>query len=711
MKKPILFYIPLLLISSLLLSNSSLAQEYAQQHLPENAKMRLGKGSANDITFSPDGTQFAVATSTGIWIYDAETGSEISLLKHPDRGYGKIVFSPDGNVLACATDSDGRGEVQLWDTAARQLVTTLPAPTGISSLFFSEDGTKLACAGSFGRVHVWEISPGTPPVLVTDIRLYFENWSDLWRTELSPDGRFLAITIPNWQDKNFSIQLWDSKTGEHLHTLTDHTRWVTALTFSPDSKALVSADEYETMRVWDTESGNLQSTMKWGVRTSTHALAFSPNGRFLASGHDEAVRLWHYIVGEVQQWDYAIGEYQNIMDLKGHKDYVYRFAFSPDELTLLTASKDGTIIAWDTTTGTQRFTCEGHQQGLQVLVSYQKFHVVAHSLDETGDLKAECKAQLGGGVRLADWSDILAYYRESGSMADFITELKIPLEYAHSEDLEAIPNTAYRISVNGELRWQANRHYFFARHDRVKRAGFLAHDDIDNYLLSLGSWFGKGGFALCYGDLNSTVPPPEPEVIGTNEMRNRFIPAIELDRAIELNPAIAPDTTEPELTPVVSYQKFHVVAHNLDETGDLKAECKAQLGDGVRLADWNDILAYHEAGGSMEDFIAKLKIPLEYVNPEDLEAIPNASYRISVNGELRWQGNRHYFFARHDHAKRAGFLAHDDIDNYLLSLGSWFGRGGFALCYGDLNSTVPPPDPPELPEVILSPPGSRLFDR
>ena len=700
MKKTRLFYITLLLIVGYF-SNVSLAQEYTQWNLPEGAKMRLGKGSANDITFSPDGTQFAVTTNIGIWIYDAKTGAEITLLKQPGRGYGKIAFSPDGNVLACVTGSNGRGEVQLWDKAAGQLVTTLPSPIGISSLFFSQDGTKLACAGSFGRVHVWEISTEIPPVLVTDIKLDYERWRDFWLTELSPDRRFLAIAIPNWQDKDFSIQLWDGKTGERLHTLRGHTRSVTALTFSPDSKTLLSGDEYETIRVWDTESGNLQSTMRWRARTSTHALAFSPKGRFLTSGHRDTVRLWHYTVGEVQQWDYAIGEYQNIMDLKEHKDSVYRFAFSPDEMTLLTASKDGTIIAWETTTGTQRFTCEGHQQGIQVLVSYQKFHVITHNLDETEDLKAECKAYLGEGVRLADWSDIRVYYREGGSMADFITELKIPLEYGNPEDMEAIPNTSYRISVNGELRWRdGDRHYFFARHDHVKRADFLAHDNIDNYLLSLGSWFGKGGFALCYGDLNSTVPPPAPEIIGPKEMGNRSIPAI------------APNTTEPVLTPVVSYQKFHVVTHNLDETQDLKAECKKQLGAGMRLADWNDILAYYQAGGSMEDFIAELNIPLEYVNPEDMEPIPNTSYRISRNGELRWgDGNRHYFFARHDHVKRADFLAHDNIDNYFLSLGSWFGTGGFALCYGDLNSTVPPPDPPEAPGIILSPPGTQLLDQ
>lgn len=510
MKKSIPLYAILLSISSLFLSNG-FAQDPTQWQLPEGAKTRIDKGAASDITFTPDGTQFAVPTNIGIWIYDAKTGAEISVFNQPGRGYGKIAFSPDGNVLASATGSNGRGEVQLWDTAAGKLLTTLPSPTGISSLFFSEDGTKLACSGSFGRVHVWEIRPETPPVLVTNIRLAFQSWSDLWLTELSPDRRFLAITIPNWQDKDFSIQLWDGQTGERLHTLTGHKRSVTALTFSPDSKTLVSGDAYETLRVWDTESGNLQSTMRWRGRTSTHALAFSPKGRFLASGHDDdGVRLWHYTLGEVQPWDYAIGAYQNIMDLKAHKDYVYRFAFSPDELTLLTVSKDGTIIAWDTTTGNQRFTCEGHQQGIQVLLSYQKFHVVAHNLDETQDLKAECKAYLGESVRLADWNDILAYYEAGGSMADFITELKIPLEYGNPEDMEAIPNTGYRISRNGQLRWQGNRHYFFARHDHVKRADFLAHDNIDNYLLSLGSWFGTGGFALCYGDLNSTEPPPDP---------------------------------------------------------------------------------------------------------------------------------------------------------------------------------------------------------
>ena len=78
--------------------------------------------------------------------------------------------------------------------------------------------------------------------------------------------------------------------------------------------------------------------------------------------------------------------------------------------------------------------------------------------------------------------------------------------------MDPIPNTSYRISMNGELHWDWDRHYFFARHDHKLRGDFLAHDSIDNYRLSLGSWFGEGGYVLCFGEIEGTVAPPEPEI-------------------------------------------------------------------------------------------------------------------------------------------------------------------------------------------------------
>ena len=133
--------------------------------------------------------------------------------------------------------------------------------------------------------------------------------------------------------------------------------------------------------------------------------------------------------------------------------------------------------------------------------------------------------------------------------------------------------------------------------------------------------------------------------------------------------------------PIASFQGFHVVIHNLSEKHDLSAACKAELG--VRLADWNDIVAYYNRVGSMADFLRNLDIRV------------GSGYRVTWNGQAIWGGGladgrkRHFFFARHDYNKPENFLDHDNIHNHLLTLGSWYGSGGYALCYGTLDAAAP----------------------
>ena len=140
---------------------------------------------------------------------------------------------------------------------------------------------------------------------------------------------------------------------------------------------------------------------------------------------------------------------------------------------------------------------------------------------------------------------------------------------------------------------------------------------------------------------------------------------------------------------LASYRDFHVIAHDLDETQSHDGACKAQLGSSVRLADWTDVVAYYDGGGSLPAFIAGLKLG---VYGEALTAGQLAGgYRLSANGNSIWPErqahglDRHYFFARHDHDRPDYFLAHADLDNHHLSLGSWYGQGGYALCYGELS--------------------------
>ena len=94
----------------------SRAEDYTRWHLPEGALARLGKGSIGwgdgPVAYSPDGARLAVATSLGIWLYDADTGAETALFTGHTDDVNSVAFSPDGTTLASGS---GDGTVLLWD--------------------------------------------------------------------------------------------------------------------------------------------------------------------------------------------------------------------------------------------------------------------------------------------------------------------------------------------------------------------------------------------------------------------------------------------------------------------------------------------------------------------------------------------------------------------------------------------------------------------
>ena len=92
-------------------------------NLPDGAIARLGKGGVSyrdrGIAFSPDGSRLAVATSMGVWLYDAETFDELALLTGHKEEVTVVAFSPDGKNSLQDRACHFPGTLKLWDVEDR----------------------------------------------------------------------------------------------------------------------------------------------------------------------------------------------------------------------------------------------------------------------------------------------------------------------------------------------------------------------------------------------------------------------------------------------------------------------------------------------------------------------------------------------------------------------------------------------------------------
>ena len=330
------------LAMSAFLSNTY-AQDYTKWSLPDAAKARLGRGGiAGKIAYSSDGGLLAVASSIGIWIYDADTGATLDLLTTPTP-ISNVVFSPDGRMLASGSWADSM--VRLWDVATGELIATLAGHRrSVYSVAFSPDGKTLASGGNDLAVRLWDVT--TRQLKTT----FIGHLGDINSVTFSPDGSILAGGTDNEK-----AWLRDVITGQSLAIL-EHKDGVRQVAFSPDGATLAGASwgNDSTVKLWDTATWQPRINFS-GHNSPVGGIAFSPDGRTLATGgswRDGAVRLWEVDTGQL------------IVTLGGHADYISSVAFSPDGATLASASWDNTVWLRDTTTWQPRIILREYTAGV-----------------------------------------------------------------------------------------------------------------------------------------------------------------------------------------------------------------------------------------------------------------------------------------------------------------------------------------------------------
>jgi WD40 repeat protein len=261
-----------------------------------------------------------------------------------------VAFHPDARTLVSGGDVTAR----LWDLATRQTTSVLTSETPELSVVLSPDGHIVAAAHQDGTVSLWTIATGQITTLTG-------SNGRVQSMAFSPDGRGLASSEAQPQPRQrgqvgrttTNIRLWDLATGQATTVSSLADSYGSAVAFHPGGHILASCGGMDgSAHLLNLATG--QVTMLAGHTSGIEAVAFSPDGRRLATGSTDAT---------VRLWDLATG--QTTMTLNPHGGYVVSVAFSPDGRVLASTSLDATVRLWDPATGQATATLFGHAETVE----------------------------------------------------------------------------------------------------------------------------------------------------------------------------------------------------------------------------------------------------------------------------------------------------------------------------------------------------------
>jgi WD40 repeat protein len=230
------------------------------------------------------------------------------------------------------------------------LLRTLDGHSGVvESVVFSPDGKTLASGSADKTVIFWDPNSGS------QLRTLQGNSGFVNSVAYSPDGRTLAAG-----NEEKTISLWNVSSGQLLRTLQGQTDRdgevekgasfgsVGSVAFSPDGRTLASGSDDSAVGMWNVASGHLLHTWRDEDSLTVSSVAISPDGRTVAAGVDEDVKVLDLTSGSL------------LRTMKGHSFDVEAVAFSPDGRILASGSDDETVKLWDAGGGSLLRTLEGN---------------------------------------------------------------------------------------------------------------------------------------------------------------------------------------------------------------------------------------------------------------------------------------------------------------------------------------------------------------
>ena len=314
--------------------------------VPATASLVTYKGHTDDVVavdWSPNNMSIATGAQDGTaQLWTADSGqrlftytSQISPAQSNDDALS-VRWSGDGRRLVVGFADGTAQEVDV--TSKKELFSYGNISAQINALAWSPDESALALACSDGTVQVYAVASGK---MITHFTGHLDS---VGAVAWSHDGKHIASG-----SDDATVQVWSAATGQPLLIFKEYTRKVSSVAWSADDNRIVSCSWDNTAMIWDVRSNRTLLTYTKHKGGWLNAVAWSPDGRLIASAGEVGTVTGNVYTGtrgirdvNMHVWEATTGNTHAIYESLP----VNALVWSPDGTRIATACSNSVSQVW-----------------------------------------------------------------------------------------------------------------------------------------------------------------------------------------------------------------------------------------------------------------------------------------------------------------------------------------------------------------------------
>lgn len=333
---------------------------------------QMGKGRINDLEVSPNGKFLAMATTSGLWLYDFDLSTMSKVNK---QVINKLSWSPKSEKIAMATEQN----ILLWDREnGNEEINTDYGIKYSGDILWSPNGKLIAAFGNGHNLIVWDSNT------LTEVSTINLGDSFLDSIAWSKDSK----TIFSAASYGGTIKSWDIKTGSQLFEFEDSQKFGFGISISPDGSKLVSGSTQEGIKIWEINKPDKNQNIFTNIDYLIDTVEWSPDGNNIAITGRYGIQVYSVAMDKIircvrfDNFHKNISWFPNSKELainkgngsvqilnldsgmtcsktSGNTQNITSLSWSPDGKRIASSGDDGFIRIWDTETWQEQSAIKG----------------------------------------------------------------------------------------------------------------------------------------------------------------------------------------------------------------------------------------------------------------------------------------------------------------------------------------------------------------